>query len=105
VPKLREGSYFPDWLLEPRRRAERALVSVVAESYVKGVSTRRVDGLVQSMGIEGISKFQVSEMAKNLERTVEDFRHRPSMPGRTRTSGSTPWWSSAVKGAGWCRSR
>lgn len=46
VPKLREGSYFPDWLLAPRRRAERALVSVVAESYVKGVSTRRVDGLV-----------------------------------------------------------
>lgn len=77
VPKLREGSYFPDWLLAPRRRAERALVSVVAESYVKGVSTRRVDGLVQSMGIEGISKSQVSEMAKSLDETVEDFRHRP----------------------------
>src|SRR6476660_2236268 len=47
VPKLREGSYYPGWLFEPRRRAERALVAVVAECYVKGVSTRRVEGLVQ----------------------------------------------------------
>lgn len=54
VPKLRGGSYFPDWLLERRRRAERALISVVAECYVRGVSTRRVDGLVQTLGIEGI---------------------------------------------------
>jgi transposase-like protein len=49
IPKLREGSYFPDWLIEPRRRAERALVSVVAECYVRGVSTRRVEGLVQTL--------------------------------------------------------
>ena len=64
VPKLRSGSYFPDWLLERRRRAERALVAVVAECYVKGVSTRRVDALVKTLGIEGISKSQVSELAQ-----------------------------------------
>jgi transposase-like protein len=77
IPKLREGSYFPGWLLEPRRRAERALVSVVAECYVRGVSTRRVEGLVQTLGIERLSKSQVSEMAKSLDELVEDFRHRP----------------------------
>jgi transposase-like protein len=77
VPKLRSGSYFPDWLLERRRRAERALVAVVAECYVKGVSTRRVDGLVKTLGIEGISKSQVSEMAKSLDSEVAAFRSRP----------------------------
>lgn len=77
IPKVREGSYFPDWLLEPRRRSERALVSVVTESYVNGVSTRKVDRLVRSMGIEGISKSKVSEMAKSLDGTVEAFRSRP----------------------------
>lgn len=77
VPKLRSGSYFPDWLLERRRRAERALVAVVAECYVKGVSTRRVDGLVKTLGIEGISKSQVSEMAKSLDEEVTAFRARP----------------------------
>ena len=77
VPKLREGTYFPDWLLEPRRRAERALVSVVCEAYVNGVSTRRVDHLVQAMGLSGISKSRVSEMAHELDALVEDFRTRP----------------------------
>jgi putative transposase len=77
VPKLRSGSYFPDWLLERRRRAERALVAVVAECYVKGVSTRRVDGLVKTLGIEHISKSQVSEMAKSLDEEVAAFRSRP----------------------------
>ncbi len=77
VPKLRSGSYFPDWLLERRRRAERALVAVVAECYVKGVSTRRVDGLVKTLGIEHISKSQVSEMAKSLDEEVAAFRARP----------------------------
>jgi putative transposase len=52
IPKLRRGSYFPDWLLDPSRRAEKALVAVVAECYVRGVSTRRVDGLVKTLGIE-----------------------------------------------------
>jgi putative transposase len=77
VPKLRSGSYYPDWLLERRRRAERALVAVVAECYVKGVSTRRVDGLVKTLGIEHLSKSQVSEMAKSLDEEVEAFRARP----------------------------
>jgi putative transposase len=77
VPKLREGSYFPDWLLEPRRRAERAFVQVVCESYVRGVSTRRIEGLVRTLGIERISKSRVSEMAKELDSAVEAFRTRP----------------------------
>ncbi len=77
IPKLRTGSYFPDWLIEPRRRAERALVAVVAQCYVEGVSTRRVDDVVRSMGIDGISKSQVSELAKSLDETVGAFRHRP----------------------------
>jgi len=77
VPKLRSGSYFPDWLLDRRRRAEQALISVIATSYLLGVSTRRVDKLVQTLGIEGISKSQVSRMAKILDAEVEAFRTRP----------------------------
>lgn len=77
IPKLRAGSYYPDWLLEPRRRAERALVSVVAQCYVEGVSTRRVDDIVRSMGIDGISKSQVSLLAKSLDEKVAEFRNRP----------------------------
>jgi transposase-like protein len=77
IPKLRSGTYFPDWLLENRRRAERAMIAVVTECYVKGVSTRRVDGLVKTLGIDKISKSQVSAMAKSLDETVEEFRNRP----------------------------
>jgi putative transposase len=77
IPKLREGSYYPGWLLEPRRRAERALVAVVAECYVRGVSTRRVEGLVQTLGIEHLSKSQVSRMATELDAEVAAFRSRP----------------------------
>jgi len=84
IPKLRAGSYFPDWLLQPRRRAEQALVAVVAECYVRGVSTRRVDGLVKTLGIEGMSKSQVSEMAKGLDELVESFRTRPLEAGPYR---------------------
>jgi putative transposase len=76
IPRLRQGSYFPDWLLEPRRRSERALVQVVTECYVRGVSTRRVDGLVRTLGLEGMSKSQVSELAKELDDVVEGFRNR-----------------------------
>ncbi len=76
VPKLRRGSYLPG-LLEPRRRVEQALVSVVCQAYVEGVSTRRVDDLVRSMGIEGMSKSQVSELAKHLDGRVAEFRNRP----------------------------
>lgn len=78
IPKLRSGSYFPEWLLDRRRRrAEQAPVSVVAVSYVLGVSTRRVENLVQALGIEQISKSQVSRMAKVLDAEVEAFRTRP----------------------------
>jgi putative transposase len=77
VPKLREGSYFPEWLLQPRRRAEQALVSVVADAYLAGVSTRRVEKLVQQLGIDRMSKSQVSRLARSLDEIVEDFRTRP----------------------------
>lgn len=81
IPKLRSGSYFPDWLLEPRRRSERALIAVVAECYVNGVSTRKVDKVVQQLGIDGISKSQVSELAKSLDEQVQAFRTRPLEAG------------------------
>lgn len=77
VPKLRKGSYYPEWLFERRRRAEKALTAVIAECYVKGVSTRRVDGVVKALGIEGISSSQVSRLAKSLDAEVEAFRSRP----------------------------
>ena len=77
VPKLRQGSYFPGWLLERRRRAEAALVSVVATSYLLGVSTRRVEKLIQQLGITSLSKSQVSDMARDLDAQVEAFRTRP----------------------------
>jgi putative transposase len=76
VPKLRSGSYFPEWLLERRRRAEQALISVVATSYLLGVSTRRVDKLVDQLGIKHISKSQVSQMSKILDGQVTAFRSR-----------------------------
>jgi putative transposase len=77
IPKLRSGTYFPEWLLERRRRAEAALTSVVATCYLLGVSTRRMDKLVQSLGITGLSRSQVSVMAKQLDEHVTDFRTRP----------------------------
>jgi transposase-like protein len=77
IPKLRQGSYFPDWLLERRRRAEAALVTVVATSYLLGVSTRRMERLVEALGITRLSKSQVSEMARDLDAQVEAFRTRP----------------------------
>jgi transposase-like protein len=77
VPKLRESSYFPDWLLQPRRRAEQAFVSVIADAYLAGVSTRRVEKLVQQLGVERMSKSQVSRLAKSLDEIAEDFRTRP----------------------------
>jgi putative transposase len=75
IPKLRSGSYFPSWL-EPRRRAEQALVSVVAEAYVQGVSTRKVEALVQQLGIAGLSKSEVSRMATSLDTQGRAFRDR-----------------------------
>ncbi len=88
IPKLRSGSYFPDWLLQRRKRAERALTSVVATCYLLGVSTRRMEELVDSLGITSLgvppctkclggAKSQVSVMAKDLDTQVEAFRSRP----------------------------
>ncbi len=77
VPKLRTGSYFPEWLLERRKRAESALITVVADCYLAGVSTRRMDKLVKTLGINSLSKSQVSRMAADLDQMVDEFRHRP----------------------------
>jgi putative transposase len=77
IPRLRSGSYFPEWLIAPRRRAEKALVAAIADAYLAGVSTRRVDKLVRQLGIEGVSKSQVSEIAKGLDEAVDAFRSRP----------------------------
>ena len=71
IPKLRSGSYFPVWLLERRRRAEAALTSVVATCYLLGVSTRRMEKLVETLGITRLSRSQVSEMARDLDEQVE----------------------------------
>jgi putative transposase len=76
VPRVRDGSYFPS-LLEPRRRAEQALAAVVQEAYVHGVSTRKVDDLVKALGMNGISKSQVSRVCAELDGVVEGFRSRP----------------------------
>jgi putative transposase len=75
VPRVRDGSFFPS-LLDPRKRAERALVAVVQEAYVQGLSTRRVDDLVQTLGLQGISKSQVSRLCQELDAEVERFRTR-----------------------------
>jgi putative transposase len=77
VPKLRQGTYYPEWLLERRRRAERALATVVATSYLLGVSTRRVEKLAESLGVTKLSKSQVSVMAAELDDMVSSFRSRP----------------------------
>jgi putative transposase len=77
IPKLRQGSYFPDWLLTHRRRAEQALVTVVATAYLLGVSTRRVERLAEQLGVKSLSRSQVSEMASHLDAQVAAFRARP----------------------------
>jgi putative transposase len=76
IPKVRPGTYFPS-LLEPRRRAEQALLAVVQEAYVHGVSTRKVDDLLKGLGLDGISKSEVSRMCSELDPLVEAFRTRP----------------------------
>src|SRR5438132_3940097 len=76
IPKLRRGSYFPGFL-EPRRTAEKALTAVVQEAYVQGISTRSVDDLVQAMGMEGISKSQVSRLCGEIDERVQTFLSRP----------------------------
>jgi putative transposase len=76
IPKLRQGSYFPEFL-EPRRTAEKALVAVIQEAYIQGVSTRSVDELVKAMGMSGISKSQVSRLCADIDERVHAFLDRP----------------------------
>ena len=76
IPKLRQGSYFPS-LLEPRRRAEQALLAVVQQAYVEGVSTRKVDELLQALGLHGFDKSAVSRTCQALDEVVQAFRNRP----------------------------
>jgi transposase-like protein len=76
IPKLRQGTYFPSFL-EPRRLSERALTAVIQEAWVGGMSTRKVDDLVQALGMTGISKSQVSELCGALDKRVKDFLDRP----------------------------
>jgi len=75
IPKLRQGSYFPAFL-EPRKTVERALVAVIQEAWIQGVSTRKVDDLVQAMGMTGISKSQVSELCREIDVRVGEFLNR-----------------------------
>src|SRR5919108_5081480 len=89
VPRVRDGSFFPS-ILEPRKRAERALAAVVQEAYVQGVSTRRVDDLVRALGIEGLSKSEGSRLCQGLDAEVERFRTR-------RLEGAYPYvWLDAT---------
>jgi hypothetical protein len=81
IPKLRQGSYFPPFL-EPRKTSEKALVAVIQEAWVSGVSTRRVDDLVQAMGLSGISKSTVSKLCKDIDDRVGAFLDRPLAGGR-----------------------
>src|SRR6187431_86606 len=76
IPKLRQGSYYPPFL-EPRKTSEKALVAVIQEAWIGGVSTRRVDELVQAMGLSGISKSQVSKLCKDIDERVHAFLERP----------------------------
>ena len=76
IPKMRQGAYFPGFL-EPRKMVEKALVAVIQEAWISGVSTRRVDELVQAMGLSGISKSTVSKLCKDIDERVGEFLNRP----------------------------
>lgn len=76
IPKLRQGSYFPEFL-EPRRTAEKALTAVIQEAYVQGISTRSVDDLVKALGMSGVPKSQVSRLCGELDERVNAFLDRP----------------------------
>jgi putative transposase len=98
IPKLRQGSYFPSFL-EPRRRAEQALVAVVQEAYVNGISTRKVDRLVEQLGLRGMSKDQVSRLCRGLDEQVQVFRERP-LQAPIPTCGWTPRSNGSASPAG-----
>jgi putative transposase len=118
IPKLRKGSYFPGFL-EPRRMAEKALTAVIQESYVQGISTRSVDELVKAMGMEGISKSQVSRLCGEIDERVQTFLRRPiegewpylwldatgacPRAGEAGPGGQSPARSSYRLGSGDCR--
>jgi putative transposase len=91
IPRLRSGSYFPSFL-EPRSLSEQALVAVIQEAYINGVSTRKVERLVTQLGLAGMSRSAVSRLCAGLDEQVKLFRERP-LEGRYPTSGSTPRWS------------
>jgi hypothetical protein len=82
-PRWIARSYFPEWLLERRRRSEQALINVVATSYLLGVSTRRVEKLAETLITKSLSKSQVSQLTKNLDQAIEQFRSRPLDTWRT----------------------
>jgi putative transposase len=100
VPRVRDGGYFPS-LLEPRRKAERALSAVVQEAYVHGVSTRKVDELVKALGMTGISKSQVSELCEELDEEVERFRNRPLKGAYPYVWVDATYLKARQKTAGW----
>jgi putative transposase len=87
IPKITSGTYFPS-LLDPRKRAEKALQAVIVEAYVKGVSTRKVDDLVRALGIDGISKSEVSRISKSLDEDVKAFLSRPTRRWRGWSTAS-----------------
>ena len=91
VPKLRQGTYFPDWLMERRKRSEAAMITVIADCYLAGVSTRRMDKLVKTLGIDSLSKSQVSRMAADLDENVEhSATDLWAMRARSRSWPPTP---------------
>jgi transposase-like protein len=89
IPKLRRGSYFPTFL-EPRKTAEKALLAVIQEAYVQGISTRSVDDLVRAMGVGGVSKSQVSRLVGEIDERVNSFLSRPLEGEWPYLCGSTP---------------
>ena len=101
IPKIRRGSYFPSFL-EPRKRSEQALVSVVGEADVAGASTRKVDQVVESLGLR-ISKSEVSRICEGLDEHLDALRNRP-LEGAARICGSMRRSRSSVTAPGWCAS-
>ena len=100
VPKLRQGSYFPSWLFEPRRRAEKALIAVVADCYLAGVSTRRVDKLVKTLGSRGYRSPRSQRWPRAWMRWWSRSGTGRWMPGPMPTSGWMPWCRSLARAAG-----
>lgn len=97
IPKLREGTFSPN-LLEPRKRSEKALLAVVQTAHVKGVSTRKVDDLLQALGLTGIDKSKVSRICKELDEAVEAFFRNRSL------EGEYPYLPALPVQGGWMRS-